>query len=117
MAVAVSTLNISKTFGHHQLFGGVSLAVDQRERLALIGPNGSGKSTLLKILAGLETADEGSVSVRKGVRAAYVSQSDVFPEGSTVLSGLGSRAFLLIMLFQTAIQATLLRGFDIPGFF
>jgi ATP-binding cassette subfamily F protein uup len=86
MAVAVSTLSISKTFGHHRLFDGVSVAVDQRERLALIGPNGSGKSTLLKILAGLETADEGSVSVRKGVRAAYVSQSDVFPEGSTVLS-------------------------------
>src|SRR5258706_8092612 len=86
MAVALSTNTLGKTFGHHRLFAGISLAVDQRERLALIGPNGSGKSTLLKILAGLETADEGSVSLRKGVRPAYVSQSDVFPEGSTVLS-------------------------------
>jgi len=81
MAVAVSTNNLAKTFGHHRLFSGVSLAVDQRERLALIGPNGSGKSTLLKILAGLETADEGNVSVRKGARPAYVSQSDVFRRG------------------------------------
>jgi ATP-binding cassette subfamily F protein uup len=86
MAVALSTQNLGKTFGHHRLFAGISVAVDQRERLALIGPNGSGKSTLLKILAGLETADDGGVSLRKGVRPAYVAQSDVFPEGSTVLS-------------------------------
>src|SRR5438045_505722 len=86
MAVALTTLNLSKTYGHHHLFSGISLALDDRERLALIGPNGSGKSTLLKILANQETADEGSVSVRKGVRAAYVAQSDTFPQGSTVIS-------------------------------
>ncbi len=86
MAVSLTTLNLAKTYGHHHLFEGISLALDHRERLALIGPNGSGKSTLLKILAGIETADEGAVSIRKGLRPAYVAQSDVFPAGSTVLS-------------------------------
>ncbi|HYE62846.1 MAG TPA: ABC-F family ATP-binding cassette domain-containing protein [Phycisphaerales bacterium] len=77
---------ISKTYGHHTLFSGIGLVLQDRERLALIGPNGSGKSTLLKLLAGMETADEGSIVLRKGLRAAYVSQMDRFPEGATVLS-------------------------------
>jgi ABC transport system ATP-binding/permease protein len=86
MPVALTAQNLSKTFADRTLFSGVGISVDERERLALIGPNGSGKSTLLKIIAGLEHADEGSVSLRKGVRVAYVAQSDAFPEGSTILA-------------------------------
>jgi ABC transport system ATP-binding/permease protein len=86
MATLLTALNLSKTYSTRMLFSGVAMSLDDRERLALIGPNGSGKSTLLKIIAGLETPDEGAVSLRKGVRAAYVPQSDVFPEGSSVLS-------------------------------
>jgi len=86
MAVVLTTQNLAKTFATHRLFAGIALTLEDRERLALIGPNGSGKSTLLKILAGLETPDEGSVTLRKGLRPAYVSQADVFPEGSTILS-------------------------------
>jgi len=86
MAVALTSSNLSKTFGSRTLFSGVALSVEEKERLALIGPNGSGKSTLLKIFAGQETADTGTVTIRKGVRVAYIAQADVFPEGSTILS-------------------------------
>jgi ATP-binding cassette subfamily F protein uup len=86
MPPVLTAQDLAKTFGHRTLFSGISLVVQERERLALIGPNGSGKSTLLKLLAGLETADAGSVALRRGLRAAYVPQSDAFPEGSTVLS-------------------------------
>jgi len=86
MPVALSSRDLSKTFGTRTLFTGVSLTLEDRERLALIGPNGSGKSTLLKILAGIETTDTGEVTVRKGLRVAYVSQQDVFDAGSNVLS-------------------------------
>jgi ABC transport system ATP-binding/permease protein len=81
MAVALSARNLAKTFGTRSLFSGVSLSIEDRERLALIGPNGSGKSTLLKLLAGLEHADEGEVETRKGLRAAYVTQQDEFTPG------------------------------------
>lgn len=85
MSVVVTARNISKTFGTRALFGGVSLSVEQGERMALIGPNGSGKSTLLKIIAGLETADSGEVIFRKGARVAYVPQADEFPPDVTML--------------------------------
>jgi ABC transport system ATP-binding/permease protein len=86
MATLLTALNLSKTFATRTLFSGVAMSLEDRERLALIGPNGSGKSTLLKIIAGIESADDGTVSLRKGVRAAYVPQADCFPENSTVLS-------------------------------
>jgi len=84
MPLSLSATNLSKTYGSRTLFSGVALALEDRERLALIGPNGSGKSTLLKILAGLEDPDTGAAAARKGLRVAYVSQSDTFPENSTI---------------------------------
>lgn len=82
---------LTKTFGTRTLFSDVAIAVDERERLALIGPNGSGKSTLLKILAGLESVDEetrAELSTGRGVRVAYVAQADRFEEGATVRSAM-----------------------------
>lgn len=84
MPPVLTASNLSRTFGSRTLFSGVSVSLEDRERLALIGPNGSGKSTLLKILAGFDQPDDGSVTIRKGARIAYVPQSDVFPDGSTI---------------------------------
>jgi ATP-binding cassette subfamily F protein uup len=86
MAALLSARNLTKTFGTKTLFSGISLSLEEKERLALIGPNGSGKSTLLRILADMEHADEGDLMLRKGMRVAYVAQRDEFPEGSTALS-------------------------------
>jgi len=88
MPPVLTSSNLAKAFGTHTLFTGVAINLEDRERLALIGPNGSGKSTLLKILAGLDSPDEGTVTIRKGARAAYVAQADTFPEGSTIISAL-----------------------------
>lgn len=50
----------------------MSLSVAQRDRVAIIGNNGTGKSTLLKIMAGLESVDEGELKVDQSV--AYIAQ-------------------------------------------
>jgi ATP-binding cassette subfamily F protein uup len=84
MPPLLTARSIGKHFAARTLFTGVSISVEERERLALIGPNGAGKSTLLKILAGLDSADEGEINGRRGMRSAYVAQTDVFPDGATV---------------------------------
>ncbi len=90
MGALITVRDISKHFAARTLFTGVSLSVEDRERLALIGPNGAGKSTLLKIFAGAEDADGGTILLRKGVRAAYVAQSDAFAPDATVRSAVES---------------------------
>jgi len=86
MATLLSARNLTKTFDTHRLFTDVALHLVENDRLGLIGPNGAGKSTLLKILAGLEDADSGKITRRRGLRLVYVAQDDDFPTGATPMS-------------------------------
>ncbi|HJX30196.1 MAG TPA: ABC-F family ATP-binding cassette domain-containing protein [Thermoanaerobaculia bacterium] len=74
---------VSKQFGARPLFENLSFSLAEGDRVGLVGPNGSGKSTLLKIMAGLEEADTGTRSVRKGIRVGYVPQDPEFVAGSS----------------------------------
>ena len=65
---------IEKSFGARTLFSAASLQVNAGERYALVGPNGAGKTTLLKIIMGLESADNGTVTYAKDVKVGYLEQ-------------------------------------------
>ena len=66
---------LGKNFGYGQLFEDVSFSLNEGESLSIVGPNGCGKSTLLKIIAGLEKADKGTVSIKKNTSIAYLDQT------------------------------------------
>ena len=59
--MSIVVKNLSKHFGQFKALDNVSLEAESGSLLALLGPSGSGKTTLLRIIAGLETADEGNV--------------------------------------------------------
>ncbi|UKI27176.1 MAG: ATP-binding cassette domain-containing protein [Bacilli bacterium] len=52
----------------------IDITVQKGEKVGLIGTNGSGKSTILKIIAGQESIDSGSLSIRNNISIGYLSQ-------------------------------------------
>ncbi len=75
---------ITKTFGLVPVFKDMEFTIHDGDRIGIIGPNGAGKSTLLKILAGIDAADSGIISNRRGLSTGYVAQHDEFPAGKSV---------------------------------
>ena len=59
--MSIAIRNVSKDFGNFHALRDVSLDIESGELVALLGPSGCGKTTLLRIIAGLETADHGSI--------------------------------------------------------
>ena len=60
--MSIEIRNISKQFGDFHALRQVNLDIASGELVALLGPSGCGKTTLLRIIAGLETADQGSIA-------------------------------------------------------
>jgi ATP-binding cassette, subfamily F, member 3 len=77
MATSVPQLSargLHKSFGGRAILRGAGLEVAAGARIGVLGPNGGGKSTLLRIVAGLDTADAGDVTARRGLVLAHLPQ-------------------------------------------
>ena len=74
-----------KHFGSKTLFQELNWVIGETERVGLVGGNGTGKSTLLKVLAGMETLDEGSRSAAKETTTGYLPQDGLSLSGRSVL--------------------------------
>jgi len=83
---------VEKSFGEHRVLRGVSFAVQEGDRIALVGLNGSGKSTLMRLLVGPQPGDEqvaadkreaepdsGLITRRRGLHLEYVPQEPRLP--------------------------------------
>jgi ATP-binding cassette subfamily F protein uup len=117
----VTVQHLIKSFGVRRILDGVSFAVHDGDRIALVGVNGAGKSTLLRYLAGsVEDAvvgptgerdtgpESGLITRRRGLSVEYVAQEPrLAPErtvGETLQGGLRAHAALAEL---AAIDASL----------
>lgn len=83
--ILLNAEGISKSYSEKILLDGVSLGINEGDKIGLIGVNGTGKSTFLKILAGVDEAEAGTVITGKGVRIGYLPQNPDFDGNLTVL--------------------------------
>ncbi|MCP4379829.1 MAG: sn-glycerol-3-phosphate ABC transporter ATP-binding protein UgpC [Hyphomicrobiales bacterium] len=60
---SVEIKNVSKSFGETEVLHGVDVSIDDGEFTVLVGPSGCGKSTLLRMIAGLESVDDGEIHI------------------------------------------------------
>ena len=64
--------------GYNELFSNLSFELNSGEILKISGANGSGKTSLLKIIAGLNSAESGGLSINNNKVGSYEYQSDIF---------------------------------------
>ena len=81
----ISINNLSVEFSARPLFTDVSFVINPSDKVALVGKNGAGKSTMLKILAGLQSPSEGSISKPNDVTVGYLPQQMKLADDTTIL--------------------------------
>jgi thiamine transport system ATP-binding protein len=124
---SLDVLDVTVSFEGRTVLDAVSIAVADREVVALLGPSGSGKSTLLRVIAGIVVADSGTVLVggvdvtalpthRRGIGMVF-QDNQLFPHRST----LDNVAFGLKMAGRSrrerhGIAADWLRRVGLDGF-
>ncbi|RYL94101.1 ABC-F family ATP-binding cassette domain-containing protein [Sporolactobacillus sp. THM19-2] len=77
--------NLYKTYGDQTLFDHISFSISEGERIGLIGVNGTGKSTLLNVIAGVDSAEAGTIRHANRFHLAYLTQSPAFEPGVTAI--------------------------------
>lgn len=80
----VNIEEVSKAFDIRALLERVSLGVSEGDRIGIVGRNGSGKSTLMKVIAAVESPDQGRVTKANSVKIGLLSQVDKADPNATV---------------------------------
>lgn len=77
---------LEKSYDGEVIFSDVDFEVKTGERIAIVGRNGAGKTTLMKIIAGVESYDEGNISKGKQVTMGYLTQQMTLDSYDTVMN-------------------------------
>ncbi|MFO7658777.1 MAG: ABC-F family ATP-binding cassette domain-containing protein [Bacteroidales bacterium] len=100
MGVVLQVDGISKSIGDLQLFSDISFVVNTGEKVAIIARNGAGKSTLMNIIAGIDSADSGSIYLDSQIKTAYLLQEPLFTIDNNVFEEVFHSADELIMVIK-----------------
>ena len=92
--------NIARRIGDNLLFENISFNINKDDKVALIAVNGAGKSSLLDILAGKENPDNGSLSIKRDLKIAYLQQSPVLNESNKIIDELFSTDSELVRVIR-----------------
>ena len=94
--------SITKSFGEHCVLDAISASFEQVRSLVLVGPSGGGKSTLLRLVAGLETADAGVISVN----------GEAIPEENNALRNYRKTVGVVSQAFNLTLPLEKVHGFS-----
>jgi ABC transport system ATP-binding/permease protein len=108
MANILSVENVTHHWGDIRLFSDLTFGLEEGDKAALIARNGTGKTTLLNILAGRLLPDAGNITVRKGIKTAYLTQDPTFGAGQTVMEAIFSSDNEIVTVvkgYEAALEA------------
>jgi ATP-binding cassette subfamily F protein uup len=74
MSSLLQAENLSKRYGEKLLFEKIDIHISEGQKIALVAKNGTGKTTLLNILAGVDSGDTGTLSMKRDLKIGYLSQ-------------------------------------------
>ena len=103
----LSVENLGKNYGERILFEGLTFGLSQGDKIALIANNGTGKSSILKIIAGQDISDEGTITLRKGIKVAYLAQEPHFDSNYSIeelINENQTEISLLIKQYQNTLK-------------
>lgn len=80
----VSSQDIAFSYGGNLIFSGVTCAINEGEKVALVGANGEGKTTFIKLILGQLTPDYGAINSKSGLRVGYLEQNGGLQSDNTV---------------------------------
>ncbi|MGJ3509965.1 energy-dependent translational throttle protein EttA [Enemella sp. A6] len=93
MAEFIYTMhNVRKAIGDKVILDNVTLSFFEGAKIGVVGPNGAGKSTMLKVMAGLETPNNGEAMLAKGKSVGILLQEPPLTEDKTVLENVQEAA-------------------------
>ncbi|MFE2449231.1 ABC-F family ATP-binding cassette domain-containing protein [Streptomyces melanosporofaciens] len=115
----VNVESVGKVYGTRALLDGVSLGVNDGDRIGVVGRNGDGKTTLIRILAKLEPADDGRVTHAGDLRLGVLTQHDSLDPEATirheVIGDLADHEWAGNAKIRDVLTG-LFGGLDLPGF-
>ena len=82
--IIYSMYKVSKHYNRKVVIADISLSYFYGAKIGVLGLNGSGKSTLLRIMAGIDSEYEGTISIQPGFTVGFLEQEPELEKGKTV---------------------------------